>query len=35
MSIALARFMTNANSELYVLAKGVLRYLKGVRLGHS
>jgi hypothetical protein len=28
---ALARFMTNANSELYVLAKGVLRYLKGVK----
>jgi hypothetical protein len=24
---ALARFMTTANSELYVLAKGVLRYL--------
>ena len=28
---ALARFMTNANAELYVLAKGVLRYLKGVK----
>ena len=28
---ALARFMTTANSELYVLAKGVLRYLKGVK----
>jgi hypothetical protein len=28
---ALARFMTNANSELNVLAKGVLRYLKGVK----
>ena len=28
---ALARFMTNANSELYVLAKGVLRYLNGVK----
>jgi hypothetical protein len=27
---ALARFMTTANSELYVLAKGVLRYLKGI-----
>jgi hypothetical protein len=27
----LARFMTTANSELYVLAKGVLRYLKGVK----
>jgi len=25
---ALARFLTTANSELYVLAKGVLRYLK-------
>ena len=23
--------MTTANSELYVLAKGVLRYLKGVK----
>jgi hypothetical protein len=29
---ALARFMTTTNSELYVLAKGVLRYLKGVYL---
>jgi hypothetical protein len=28
---ALARFMTTANSELYVLAKGVLHYLKGVK----
>jgi hypothetical protein len=28
---ALARFMTTANSELYVLAQGVLRYLKGVK----
>jgi hypothetical protein len=28
---ALARLMTTANSELYVLAKGVLRYLKGVK----
>ena len=28
---ALARFMTTANSELYVLAKGVLRNLKGVK----
>ena len=28
---ALARFMTTANSELYMLAKGVLRYLKGVK----
>jgi hypothetical protein len=28
---ALARFMTTANSELYVLGKGVLRYLKGVK----
>jgi hypothetical protein len=28
---ALARFMTTANSELYLLAKGVLRYLKGVK----
>jgi hypothetical protein len=28
---ALARFMTTANSELYVLAKGVLRCLKGVK----
>ena len=28
---ALARFMTTANSELFVLAKGVLRYLKGVK----
>ena len=28
---ALARFMTTANAELYVLAKGVLRYLKGVK----
>ncbi len=28
---ALARFMTTANEELYVLAKGVLRYLKGVK----
>jgi hypothetical protein len=28
---SLARFMTTANSELYVLAKGVLRYLKGVK----
>jgi len=28
---ALARFMTTANLELYVLAKGVLRYLKGVK----
>jgi hypothetical protein len=28
---ALARFMTTANSELYVLTKGVLRYLKGVK----
>jgi hypothetical protein len=28
---ALARFMTTANSELYVLAKGVLRYLEGVK----
>jgi hypothetical protein len=28
---ALARFMTTANSELHVLAKGVLRYLKGVK----
>ena len=28
---ALARFLTTANSELYVLAKGVLRYLKGVK----
>jgi len=28
---ALARFMPTANSELYVLAKGVLRYLKGVK----
>jgi hypothetical protein len=26
----IARFMTNANAELYVLAKGVLRYLNGV-----
>jgi len=26
---SLARFMTNANSELYTIAKGVLRYLKG------
>ena len=26
---ALARFMTTANAELYTLAKGVLRYLKG------
>jgi hypothetical protein len=26
-----ARFMTTANSEFYVLAKGVLRYLKGVK----
>ena len=25
------RFMTTANAELYVLAKGVLRYLKGVK----
>ncbi len=28
---ALARFMTTANSELYMLAKGVLRYLKCVK----
>ena len=28
---SLARFMSNANAELYVLAKGVLRYLKGVK----
>ena len=28
---ALARFMTTADSELYVLAKGVLRYFKGVK----
>ena len=28
---ALARFMTTANAELYVLSKGVLRYLKGVK----
>jgi hypothetical protein len=28
---ALARFMTTANSEFYVLVKGVLRYLKGVK----
>ena len=28
---ALARFMTTANSELYLLAEGVLRYLKGVK----
>ncbi len=28
---ARARFMTTANSELYVLAKGVLLYLKGVK----
>jgi hypothetical protein len=28
---ALARFMTTANSELYVLAKGVLRYLNGIK----
>ena len=28
---ALARFMTTANSELYLLAKSVLRYLKGVK----
>ena len=28
---ALARFMTTANAELYVLAKGVLRYLKAVK----
>ena len=27
----LARFMTTANSELYVLAKVMLRYLKGVK----
>ena len=27
----LARFMTTENSELFVLAKGVLRYLKGVK----
>jgi hypothetical protein len=26
-----AHFMTTANSEFYVLAKGVLRYLKGVK----
>lgn len=26
---SLARFMTNANAELYTVAKGVLRYLKG------
>ena len=26
---SLARFMTTANSELYTVAKGVLRYLKG------
>ncbi len=26
-----AHFMTTANSELYVLAKGVLRYLTGVK----
>ena len=28
---ALARFMTTTNSEHYMLAKGVLRYLKGVK----
>ena len=28
---SLARFMSNANAELYMLAKGVLRYLKGVK----
>jgi len=28
---ALARFMNTANSEIFVLAKGVLRYLKGVK----
>ena len=28
---ALARFMTTANSEFYVLVKGVLRYLEGVK----
>jgi hypothetical protein len=28
---ALARFMTTVNSEFYLLAKGVLRYLKGVK----
>ena len=28
---ALARFMTTANSQFYVLAKRVLRYLKGVQ----
>jgi hypothetical protein len=28
---SLARFMSNANAELYTLAKGVLRYLKGVK----
>ena len=33
--IARARFMTTANSELYVLAKGVLRYLKALNLGKS
>jgi hypothetical protein len=28
---ALARFMTTVNSELYMFAKGVLRYLKCVK----
>ncbi len=31
---ALARFMTTANSGLYVLAKGVLRHLQGVKFGN-
>jgi hypothetical protein len=31
---ALACFMTTANSGLYVLAKGVLRHLQGVKFGN-